>query len=170
LAGTFYRVFYSAVRIPFGVPIFTTMTAPHLVAARLLFQSATGFFDAAAAMVAKGRTAQHPFAFFVNLCFVYELSLKAFLAHRTWTESQIISLGHDLERALSECAALGYAPPPDVPETIKILGPRSKALDLRYLKDRAVDLPHPHERALAVAWSHLEAIAKQLPFSDIEHA
>ena len=119
-------------------------------------------------MFTTGKVVLHPFAFFVNLCFAYELSLKAFLQHRKWPGKEGRGgLGHDLERALGEAMALGYAVPADVADTLKILGPLSKGTDLRYLKGNAVDLPHPPEHALAVACAHMKAIRQQLPISDI---
>lgn len=142
--------------------------APHRVAARLRIQNAQGFLEAAGAMFIAGKVDLHPFAFFVNLCFAYELSLKAFLAHRKWQGKEGRGgLGHDLEQALAEAMALHYAPPADVATMLKILGPLSKGMDLRYLKGCAVQLPHPPGHALAVAHAHMNALAQQLPISDI---
>lgn len=143
--------------------------APHRVAARLRIQNAAGFLEAAAAMFTAGKVDLHPFAFFVNMCFAYELSLKAFLAHRKWQGKEGRGgLGHDLEQAFAEAVTLGYVPPSDVSDMLKILGPLSKApMELRYLTGNAVQLPHPPEHALAVAHAHMNAVARQLPISDI---
>lgn len=143
----------------------------HRVAARLRIANAVGFLKASDALLAQHKTSGdaadvfHTFAFFVNLCFAYELSLKAFLAHRKWPGDEKRDLGHDLEKALAEAVKLGYQPPAGVAEMVEILGPLSKSLELRYLS--GVSLPDPPDGALAVAHAHVRAIGDQLPISDI---
>ena len=178
-AGAFYRAFYNGVRIPFGVPICDGMTAlteaqrqePHRVAARLRITNAVGFMKAADALWAQHKNNDelfHPFVFFVNLCFAYEISLKAFLAHRKWGGDEKRDIGHDLEKALAEAVTLGYQPPADVADTIKILSPLSKSMELRYLRQVSVHLPDPPDHALKVAQAHIRAIGDQLPIADLK--
>lgn len=148
----------------------------HRVAARLRIANAMGFLKAGDALLAqhksRGDAADmfHTFAFFVNLCFAYELSLKGFLAHRKWAGDEKRDLGHDLQKALVEAVKLGYQPPAGVAEMIKILGPLSKSLELRYLRAGmgGVSLPDPPDRALVVAQAHVRAIGDQIPISDIQ--
>ena len=148
----------------------------HRIAARLHLANATGFLKSSDSLLTQHKASGtaddlfHTSAFFVNLCFAYELSLKSFLAHRKWSGDEKRDLGHDLEKALSEAVKLGYQPPDGVAEMIDILGPLSKNHELRYLRPGmgGITVPDPPDRALVVAQAHIRAIGDQLPISDIQ--
>jgi hypothetical protein len=149
---------------------------PHRVAARLRLANAMGFLKAGDSLLAQHKASGdaddmfHIAAFFVNLCFAYELSLKGFLAYRKWGGDEKNDLGHDLKKTLGEAVELGYQPPARVIETIDILGPLSKSHELRYLRPglSGINLPDPPDRALVVAQAHLRAIGDQIPIADIQ--
>lgn len=147
----------------------------HRVSARLRIANAMGFLKAGDSLLAQHKASGdaddmfHIAAFFVNLCFAYELSLKGFLAHRKWVGDEKNDLGHDLEKALGEAIKHGYEPPDGVPEMIKVLGPLSKSHELRYLRPGLTGIALPDApRALTVTHAHVTAIGDQLPITDIQ--
>ncbi len=144
---------------------------PHRVGARLLYINALGFVDAARGLHALGQqlgNLRHPFVIFVNLGFAYELGLKAFLTHRKTTLNLRRDIGHDLLAALREAKADGYSPFPGVEDELAVLGTLHRSPDeLRYLQDKAVDLPDPIEASLLLARMFMDDIGRQTPVSDL---
>lgn len=155
----------------------STLTAaecaePHRVGARLFYTNALGFLDAARGLHALSKQPgelPHPYVFFVNLGFAYELAFKAFLSHRKWSDDRLKKeIGHDLLAALREAKAVGYVPFPGVEEELAVLGPLHAApYDLRYLKDKSVDLPEPMDASLLLVRMFMDDIGRQTPVSDL---
>jgi hypothetical protein len=144
---------------------------PHRLGARLLYINALGFVDAARGLHELSKqpgNLPHPFVFFVNLGFAYELSLKAFLTHRKTTLNLRRDIGHDLLAALREAKAAGYIPFPGVEEELAVLGPLHRSPDeIRYLQDKSVDLPDPPDASLLLARMFMDDIGRQTPISDL---
>jgi hypothetical protein len=140
-------------------------------AARLLLTGAVGFICAAEATHERHLARPHEPKFWpaisVNVCYVFELSLKAFLASRGATGAQLKAIGHDLKKGLAEARAAGYRPAhPAIEEIIDLLSPLHKSSALRYLEDKSVDLPETRN-LIAIAHAHLRGIGEQIPISAI---
>jgi hypothetical protein len=138
-------------------------------AARLLLTGAIGFLIAAEAThersLTRPKEPEHWPAISVNVCYAFELSLKAFLASRGTTAAQLKEIGHDLKKGLSAAREAGYVPDhPAVEAVIDLLSPLHKSNRLRYLEDKSVELPDTRN-LIAIAHRHMKAVGAQIPIS-----
>jgi hypothetical protein len=135
-------------------------------AAARLFTGSLGFFETARAAYRLDGGRHWP-AFYVNICYAIELSLKAFVAQRGATEKALRhEIGHRLDIALDKAESAGYRPPNGhLRILIGMIGTAHKDHSLRYLEgDVPLVTPEPDETLKAVA-DHLDAIGEQLPVS-----
>jgi hypothetical protein len=133
-----------------------------------LFSASLGFFEVARAAHRSDGMFHWP-AFYVNICYSIELSLKAFLVQRGASKSSIRhQVGHRLGVALNMAVSAGYRPPDDhLRVLIGMIGSHHQDHSLRYLEgDVQVHAPAPEETLRAVA-DHLDAIGAQLPVSNL---
>jgi len=137
---------------------------------KLWLSGAVGFIETAYSIIyiSKTKAVFHWPAFYVNLGYAYELSLKGFLANNGWNDEKLRKeIGHDLQKALSESRTSGFVPHSiDVSEAIDVIGPLHKSQSARYLTGEALQVPADHEDALRVASDHLNAVGDQLGISD----
>lgn len=136
---------------------------------RLLYTGAVGFLVSAEAThersLREPQEPEHWPAICVNACFAMELSLKAFVASRGAGQRELKKLGHDLEQARQTAETAGYRPAhPAVPGLIAILSPLHVSHSLRYLEDKAVDLPETRNM-IAIVRRHVLDIGAQIPIT-----
>ena len=90
-----------------------------------------------------------PFAYYVNLSFAIELSLKAFLSSKGWSDKKIKEVGHDLVKAWNCAVDEGLEIcSEDVFDLIKILSDGHNTHKFRYLEWKSVTLPADDHQAL----------------------
>jgi len=140
-------------------------------ATRLLYTGAIGFMVSAEAThersLADPTEPEHWPAICVNLCFALELSLKAFVASRGTDRKALKALGHDLARALKVAEAAGYQPRhPAIAELVGIFSPLHVNHGLRYLEDRAVEVPETRN-AVAIVRRHVLDVGAQIPITTL---
>lgn len=106
-------------------------------------------------------------AFYTNLGFAYEHSLKAYLAVNGWSDEKLrLQLGHDIQKALSEATQSGLKlHSPLVGEMLEILGPSHRGNEMRYLRGEPVLTPDDPEEACRCAWDHVQSVGAQLDAS-----
>lgn len=135
--------------------------------AKLWLTGAVGFYEAASALLEKGSKPGAIFhwpAFYVNLCYAYELSFKGFLAANGWSDDSLKNeIGHDLHKAFLKSRESKFTPhSKEVSEMLDVLGPLHRSHSLRYLTGKAVDLPIENKKVLRLTREHLLAVGNQL--------
>ena len=137
-----------------GVSIKPAPNARHLLA------GSHGFFSAAEALINAPGIFHAP-AFYVNLGFAIELSLKGYILARGGTDRELHDLGHDLLAAFKKAVTDGYQPPFDhVRVAVEKLSPIHKNHSIRYLLGGDVTVPDAHG-TLNIVRVHLASIISQ---------
>ncbi|QPQ54585.1 hypothetical protein IC614_09640 [Allosphingosinicella flava] len=134
---------------------------------KMLLTGAVGFYEAASALLKNDDMFHWP-AFFVNLSYSFELSLKSMLVYReVVTYNDLKKIGHDLSKSLSMAISFGYKlPDPNISDLISILSPLHMRNELRYMRGGVVEIPDA-EQARQLAWLHIQAIGDQIPINDL---
>jgi hypothetical protein len=128
------------------------------------YSVAKGYVQSAYAMMANPHRLQLPddrtfFMAFHMLCgFAVELYLKAFLAHKGYSERQLkhLSVGHDLIKLRDLCISEGlYASASDF--LVSVLGKHHKSFEYRYMKS-ATEYQVTDLRGIFSAFSSLDRL------------
>lgn len=133
---------------------------------KLWLTNAVGFMIAARLLLEDHKTGSmfHWPAFYTNLGFAYEHSLKGFLAFHGMTGDELRrEIGHDLNKALSKAIDTGFQPhSPMLIEMLEILGPSHRKNEMRYLPELGIDTPENPDQACQCAWDHVQEVSAQL--------
>ncbi|MEM6625588.1 MAG: hypothetical protein AAF719_02690 [Pseudomonadota bacterium] len=133
---------------------------------KLWVTNAVGFITAARLLLELREAGEmfHWPAFYTNLGFAFEYSLKGYLAFKGWSDEKLrLEIGHNIEKAMSEAIQIGFKPhAPLVQDIVEVLGPLHKTNQTRYLNGAPIVTPVDHEQACSCVWDHVQAVGSQL--------